>query len=126
MTQTRNMTSGSCAGQIFLFGLPLLAGNILQQLYNLVDTVVVGRGIGMNALASVGVTGSVNFLVLGFILGMAQGVTILVSQAFGAGDFRRLRQSIAMSLILNLAVGVVIMIVSLLGVRRLLVWMNTS
>ncbi|WP_297567470.1 MATE family efflux transporter [uncultured Faecalibaculum sp.] len=126
MTQTRNMTSGSCAGQIFLFGLPLLAGNILQQLYNLVDTVVVGRGIGMNALASVGVTGSVNFLVLGFILGMAQGVTILVSQAFGAGDFRRLRQSIAMSLILNLAVGAVIMVISLLGVRQLLVWMNSS
>lgn len=77
--RTQNMTSGNYKTQIFFFGLPLLFGNILQQLYNFVDTVVVGRGISMNALAAVGTTGSINFLVLGFITGIVQGVSILAA-----------------------------------------------
>lgn len=96
-TMTRDMTSGPPAKLIFLFGLPLLAGNILQQLYNFVDTIIVGRGISMEALAAVGVTGSLNFLVLGFLMGLSQGVSILVSQFFGAEDFASLRKSITMS-----------------------------
>ena len=84
MTQTKDMTIGNPSKLIVGFGLPLLVGNILQQLYNMVDTIVVGRGIGVDALAAVGATGSINFLVLGFIMGMAQGVSILASQFFGS------------------------------------------
>ena len=65
--QTKDMTTGSSTTLILTFGLPLLAGNILQQLYNMVDTIVVGRGVGVDALAAVGATGSINFLVLGLL-----------------------------------------------------------
>lgn len=71
--QVKNMTSGKPLKLIVGFSIPLLFGNILQQMYNFVDTLVVGRGVSMDALAAVGLTGSLNFLVLGFIIGMAQG-----------------------------------------------------
>lgn len=114
------MTSGPPAKLIFLFGLPLLAGNILQQLYNFVDTIIVGRGISMEALAAVGVTGSLNFLVLGFLMGLSQGVSILVSQFFGAEDFASLRKSITMSAWLCFGAGFIIMTLALSGSRWLL------
>ena len=82
MSQTKDMTIGNPSKLILAFGMPLLAGNLLQQLYNMVDTIVVGRGVGVDALAAVGATGSINFLVLGFIMGMAQGVSILTAQFF--------------------------------------------
>lgn len=125
MKHTTDMTVGSPMKLIFSFGLPLLAGNILQQLYNFVDTIVVGRGIGTEALAAVGATGSINFLVLGFIMGMGQGVSILVSQFFGAKDYRRLRQSITMSVYISIAVCLVITVASLLGIEWILAIMNT-
>ena len=68
MSQTKDMTIGNPSKLILAFGMPLLAGNLLQQLYNMVDTIVVGRGVGVDALAAVGATGSINFLVLGFIM----------------------------------------------------------
>ena len=82
MSETVDMTKGKPLPLILHFSLPMLAGNILQQLYNMVDTIVVGRGIGVEALAAVGSTGSLNFLILGFVMGMTQGVSILVSQFF--------------------------------------------
>ena len=87
MSQTKDMTIGNPSKLILAFGMPLLAGNLLQQLYNMVDTIVVGRGVGVDALAAVGATGSINFLVLGFIMGMAQGVSILTAQFFGSKDY---------------------------------------
>ena len=72
----KNMTSGNPTKLIISFAIPLLLGNIFQQLYNMVDTVIVGRFIGVNALAAVGSTGSINFLVLGFVLGLTQGLSI--------------------------------------------------
>lgn len=125
MAQTKDMTTGTPSKLIIGFGLPLLAGNILQQLYNMVDTIVVGRGVGVEALAAVGATGSINFFVLGFIMGMAQGVSILVSQFFGSKDYRRLRQSITMSVYISIAVCGVMTILSLLFTRDLLKWMDT-
>lgn len=125
MSHTKDMTSGNPVKLIVAFGLPLLAGNILQQLYNMVDTIVVGRGVGVDALAAVGATGSFNFLVLGFIMGMAQGVSILVAQFFGSKDFRRLRQSITMSAYLSVIVCVSLTIISLLFSRDILIMMDT-
>ena len=123
--QTKDMTSGSSTKLILTFGLPLLAGNILQQLYNMVDTIVVGRGVGVDALAAVGATGSINFLVLGFIMGMAQGVSILVAQFFGSRDMRRLRQSITMSGYISIVVCLVMTGISVAFTRDVLVLMDT-
>ena len=72
----KNLTSGSPARLIFFFALPLIAGNMLQQLYSFVDTLIVGRFLGVNALASVGCTGSLMFLALGFIMGFCPGITL--------------------------------------------------
>ena len=77
MSQTKDMTIGNPSKLILAFGMPLLAGNLLQQLYNMVDTIVVGRGVGVDALAAVGATGSINFGVLGFIMGVAHGLSNL-------------------------------------------------
>ena len=85
----KNMTSGNPTKLIISFAIPLLLGNIFQQLYNMVDTVIVGRFIGVNALAAVGSTGSINFLVLGFVLGLTQGLSILVAQYYGADNYWR-------------------------------------
>lgn len=120
-----DMTHGSHGKMIFLFGLPLLFGNILQQLYNFVDTIVVGRGISLEALAAVGSTGCINFLVLGFIIGLAQGVSILCAQYFGAGEYERVRKSITMSFILCFVVGLLITAISFLSTRWILELLNT-
>ena len=70
MNTTLDLTRGSPLRQIILFGLPVLAGNLLQELYNVVDTLIVGRTLGVEMLAAVGSTGSLNFLVLGFVMGL--------------------------------------------------------
>ena len=85
---TKNMTEGDPTRLIFFFALPLVAGNMMQQLYAFVDTLIVGRFLGVNALAAVGCTGSLMFLTLGFIMGFCTGVTIYTGQRFGAGDRR--------------------------------------
>ena len=125
MAKTQDMTTGNPSRLIIGFGLPLLAGNLLQQLYNMVDTIVVGRGVGVNALAAVGATGSINFLVLGFIMGMAQGVSILVSQFFGAGDRCMLRKSITMNIYISIAVCGIMTLLSLFFTRNILILMKT-
>ncbi|WP_348664345.1 MATE family efflux transporter [Dubosiella newyorkensis] len=122
---TMDMTSGPCAKQILVFGTPLLAGNLLQQLYNFVDTIVVGRGIGVDALAAVGLTGSLNFLVLGFVIGLSQGVSILVSQYFGARDPQSIRRSITMSFFLCFGFSIIITFLAFFGTEWLLRWIQT-
>ena len=81
---TKDLTQGSPVRLILGFALPLLAGMLFQQLYNLVDTLIVGRFLGMEALAGVGATGSINFLVLGVCLGVCSGFAIPVAQQFCA------------------------------------------
>ena len=81
---TKDMTSGSPARLILGFALPMLAGMLFQQLYNFADTMIVGRFLGVEALAGVGATGSINFLVLGFCMGVCSGFAIPVAQSFGA------------------------------------------
>lgn len=125
MAQTKSMTSGNPLKLILELGTPLLAGSILQQLYNFVDTVVVGRGIGMDALAAVGLTGGINFLVLGFVMGMAQGVTILVSQYFGAKDYVHLRKAVTMSVFVTYLTGALVTVLAMAGAMWILEVMNT-
>ncbi len=80
---TNNMTSGNTMKQIVLFFLPLLWGNLFQQVYSLVDSIIVGKGISDQALEAVGASGTLNFLILGFVVGMTCGFGVLFSQFFG-------------------------------------------
>lgn len=122
---TKDMTVGSPARLLLAFSIPLLLGNIFQQLYNMVDTIVVGRGIGVSALAAVGSTGSINFLILGFVTGLTQGFSILISHAFGANDYQRMRRVYTMSVFISLITSIVITILSVWGAYWLLDVMNT-
>ena len=92
---TKDLTQGSPVRLILGFALPLLAGMLFQQLYNLVVTLIVGRFLGMEALAGVGATGSINFLVLGFCMGVCSGFAIPVAQQFGAREESRMREFVA-------------------------------
>ena len=94
-TKVKNMTEGSPLKLIFLFALPLMAGNVFQQLYVVVDTAVVGKGLGVDALAAVGAADWFNWLIVGAIQGFAQGFSILMAQKFGSGDMTGLRRTIA-------------------------------
>ncbi len=109
MASTRDMTTGSPMRLILAFALPIAAGNLLQQLYNVVDALVIGRGEGVAALAAVSGSGWLDWTVLSVIMGFAQGFGIQIAQAFGAGDHGQVKraagQSILLSLVLVLLIG---------------------
>ena len=122
---TKNLTEGAPARLIFFFALPLVAGNMMQQLYAFIDTLIVGRFLGVNALAAVGCTGSLMFLALGFIMGFCTGVTIYTGQRFGAGDAAGVRKSAAACVQLGVLVGLTLTAIVLPLTRTLLVLMET-
>ena len=122
---TNDMTKGNPTKLILLFSIPLLIGNIFQQFYSMVDTIIVGRFVGVDALAAVGATSSMVFLVNGFATGLSSGFAVLVSQRFGAKDEKGLRKAVASAITLTVISVVVITIVSLLGAMPLLKLMNT-
>lgn len=121
----KELTHGNPAKLIFLFTIPLLIGNIFQQFYNMADMIIVGQTLGKDALAAVGSTGSLTFLIIGFAQGLTSGLSILTAQYFGAKDYRKLKQSFAISIIISLAVTVVLTILSLLFVHPMLKLMQT-
>lgn len=125
MVKIKNMTKGNPTKLIMAFTLPLLIGNIFQQLYNIVDTIIVGRYIGVNALAAVGSTASIVFLILGFIIGLAQGLSILVAQYYGAEDYKNIKKAITMSAYLYLIIGTIVTIISVMYSREILLILNT-
>ena len=92
---TKDLTKGSPMKLIISFAVPLLFGFLFQQFYNLVDTMIVGRFLGVDDLAAVGSTGSINFLVIGFCMGVCNGFAIPVSHKFGAGDYVGMRKYVA-------------------------------
>lgn len=122
---TKDMTFGNPLKLILLFSVPVLLGNIFQQFYSMVDTIIVGRFLGEKALAAVGSTGSIVFLVLGFAIGITQGFGVMISHAFGARDHKRLRHYVAVSLILSLLISAVLTVVTLLCSKQLLLFMKT-
>ena len=121
----RDMTVGKPSSLIIFYSIPLLLGNIFQQMYNMVDTIIVGRLLGTNALAAVGNTGPMNFLVLGFAYGVTSGFAVITAQRFGAHDERGLRWSVAMNIMLNLVIGVIITLLSCLLTMPILRAINT-
>ena len=120
-----DMTKGSPMSIIFKFTMTLLMGNVAQQLYNIVDTIIVGRYVDPDALAAVGSTGTVMFLMLGTSNGLVTGFTIVTSQKYGANDSRGIKASVTNGFYLSLAVAAIITTVGLVFMRPLLRLMNT-
>ena len=123
--KTNNMTEGNVFKLLFVFFLPIFLGNLFQQAYSMVDSVIVGKGIGDNALAAVGATGIINFLLLGFIFGLTGGFGIHMSQSFGAGDFRKLKRQIVVATILSAVIGIISTIACLAIIRPLFLMVDT-
>lgn len=109
----KDMTSGNSAKQLLVFALPLMVGNLFQQFYNMADSMIVGKYLGTAALGAVGSTGSLNFLILGFVSGLAAGFCIPIAQFFGAKDFVNLRRCVAN--MIYLAVGITAVLTVLTG-----------
>jgi putative MATE family efflux protein len=122
---TKNLTVGNPGLLIVSFTLPLLVGNLFQQFYNMADTFIVGRTIGVSALAAVGCTGSINFLILGFVLGFTSGTSIITAQRFGAGDVRGIHRSFAASVWLGIGMTLILTAGSVLLTRPLLLLLRT-
>lgn len=120
-----SMTEGSPAKLLLRFTLPMLIGNIFQQFYNMVDSIVVGRFVGANALAAVGATGSLNFLFFAMSFGIAAGVGVVVSQYFGAGRMDMVEKGIINGMYLLALVSVLMGIVGIVSARWVLTALDT-
>ncbi len=119
------MTEGKPSKLIFRFALPLLAGNVLQQMYNLVDSVVVGNFVGKEALAAVGNSFVINFLMTSLFMGIGLGATILISQFFGAGKNDGVKATVDTMYVAMVIGAAVVTVIGLVSARPLLVLMNT-
>lgn len=122
---TKDLTKGSPTKLILSFAIPLILGNLFQQAYNLVDTVIVGRLLGTDALAAVGATGSVNFLIVGCCLGISSGFAIPVAQKFGAKDFKALRKFVGNIVILSIILTSIVTVLTVIFCRDILEIMGT-
>lgn len=107
-----NMTEGSPSRLIITFALPLMIGNIFQQLYTVIDTMVVGQALGVSALAALGATDWLNWLFAGLVQGFAQGFSVLMAQEFGSGNYKKLRKVIFNSLILSTICSLLVLFAS--------------
>lgn len=121
----KDMTVGSPMKLILFFSIPLLIGNIFQQLYNMVDTIIVGRRIDTDALAAVGLTGPMSFLVIGFVSGLSSGFAVLVAQRFGAKDEEGMRHCVGILVILAAAVTAAVTFLAVVFARPMLRAINT-
>lgn len=121
----KNLLYGHPLKQILLFSLPLLIGNIFQQLYSMSDTIIVGKFVGTNALAAIGVTGSLSFLIIGFITGVASGCGVITAQRYGAKDEEGIRRSIATTIVINIIITIIFTILGVFLARPLLTLMRT-
>lgn len=122
---TKDLTQGSPMRLILGFTLPTLFGLLFQQLYNLVDAMIVGKLLGASALGSVGATGSINFFVIGFCLGVCSGFAIPVAQQMGAGDYAQMRRYVANAAYLSGIIALVLTVATGIFCRDILRAMNT-
>lgn len=121
----KDMTEGNPTRLLLSFAVPMLVGNIFQQLYSMVDSIVIGQGVGVDALAAVGATFALDWAILGFGIGLTQGFAILIAQKFGAQDYRGLKKAFTMSVFLTAGVAIVITILSRLFSMPVLRLLNT-
>ena len=125
MSMTKEMTTGKPYKLILSFALPMIFGNVFQQLYNMVDTIIVGKYVGVDALAAVGSTGAINFLVIGFALGICSGFSIPVAQSFGAGNHSQMRKYVANSIYLSVIASIILTVSTMLLTGPILRITNT-
>ena len=123
--QPRRMTEGSIAKSLLLFAVPLILGNLLQQLYNTADSIIVGNFVGANALAAVGSSGSPIYLLIGFSQGVAVGAGVVVAQYLGAKDRADTQLAVHTALAISVVMGLILTIGGVACGRALLEWMNT-
>lgn len=121
----KDMTNGSPSKHILGFAVPMLFGMLFQQFYNLVDTIIVGKTLGVDALAGVGATGSINFMIIGFCMGVCNGFVIPVAQCFGAKKPADLRKYVFNGYICSIVFAIVLTLASVIFCRRILIIMNT-
>lgn len=121
----KDMTNGSPSKHILGFAVPMLLGMLFQQFYNLVDTIIVGKTLGVEALAGVGATGSINFMIIGFCMGVCSGFVIPVAQCFGAKKPSDLRKYVFNGYICSVVFAIVLTLASVIFCRRILIIMNT-
>jgi putative MATE family efflux protein len=126
MTRTWDLTKGKPLKTIFLFMLPILIGNVFQQIYSMADAVIVGNTLSDLALGGVGATGSVSFLVINFAFGLTAGFSVYTAQRFGANDTAAVRKSAAQGVLLAIFFTIVLTAVALVSARPLLTLMKTS
>lgn len=122
---TNDLTAGKPLRNIILFTIPIFIGNVFQQLYSMVDAIIVGQTINNDALAGVGATGAISFLIIGFVQGLTAGFAVKTSQLFGAKDEEGVRRSIASSILLGAVLTVVLTAVSVVTTMPLLKLMQT-
>ena len=122
---TKDMTTGSPAGIIVNFTIPIFIGNMFQQFYSMADTVIVGKFVGNAALAAVGACGTLMFLILGFLQGLTAGFTVITAQHYGAGNLKAMRQSVASAVKLSAVVSVILTVLSMTTMKQILYLMNT-
>lgn len=122
---TKDMTKGAPMKLILGFAVPMLLGMLFQQFYNLVDTMIVGKTLGVDALAGVGATGSINFMIIGFCMGVCSGFAIPVAQQFGAGKYGELRKYVFHGYILSAAFAVVLTALAVVFCQGILTLMRT-
>ena len=126
MAKANDLTNGKVSSLILKFYFPMLLTNMLQQMYNIADTAIVGKGLGDNALAAVGNMSSLTFLIFGFSMGLANGFSVIVAQSFGAKDYSKLRRSVASSAMLCFIIALVLSAVSILFLRPVLGLLRTD
>ncbi|MDD6074239.1 MAG: MATE family efflux transporter [Clostridium sp.] len=122
---TKDMTTGSPMLLILGFAIPMLLGMLFQQFYSMVDTVIVGQFLGVDALAAVGSTGAINFMINGFVMGVCAGFSIPVAQRFGAQDYKDMRRFVANAAWLSILFATVMTIIVSILTRQILIWMQT-
>lgn len=120
-----DMTGGNPLQLLVRFALPLMLGSFFQQLYSFVDTAIVGRGVSVEALSAVGVSGTLSFVILGFTMGAAAGFTVLISQNVGAGEMEHVSRYFWNGLYVSVGLGLLVSVGVTPFVRLLLVMMNT-
>ena len=120
-----DLTRGRPIKVLLAFSVPMLIGNVVQQLYNMVDLIVVGRFVGVNALAAVGATGSTMFFVFSLVAGLTNGASVVVSQYYGYGDMDKMRRTVATAVVTLGVAGLVLTVFGTAIVRPVMVLMNT-
>lgn len=124
-TNTRDMTVGSPVRLILFFAVPLMLGNLFQQMYTMVDTIIVGKGVGVQALASLGAADWLNWLFLGLVTGLTQGFSILMAQLYGAGNTEKLRDAVGNSILLTVGAAILFVVTAQGGLNLFLHLMHT-